>query len=72
MGRDHSFRLGADIYENPISVCTDNYPFNDFAAAKLGISGGLFFKKGCHCGHWLLRAGTPPTRLFRCQRRYLR
>jgi hypothetical protein len=70
--RDNALRLCANIDEDPISVCADDYPLNDFAAAKFGIGGRFFFQKGCHGGHGLVRAGIPFTRLFRCQRRYLR
>ena len=45
---DDAFGLGADVYEDPISVGADHGAFDDFAAPDLRVGGGLFIQEGGH------------------------
>ena len=45
--RDDAFGLGADVYENRLSIAADDHAFDDLATAEFGV-GGLGFEEGGH------------------------
>ena len=67
--RDDAFGLGADVYEDAVSIGTDDDAFDDLAAAQLRVGGRLCFEEGRHAS--FRRVAALPG-VFRCQREYLR